>query len=298
MTTSARGRSWYDPNAFFNRGQEESRTASAASSSSISNVYDAYRCILRRRMRLSWERQTLLAVTKRKAVQTWTILSLLLLTSSIVTGVTCRDDGIICGIGVFSFIVTGSSGLAFAFFFRIISEQEGRIADETPLIEVRPPQHPAKDPHYRALTMDEWMLDTWSASVNFSADKGPPKQCHICFEDLITNEWVRILPCTHHYHHRCITEWSVTNQFRMNPVCPHCKYNIRDTPLDDEPAKKVMEFLTRKEKKQEEEQELVDYHNNHDNNDNNEYNDNYDECEEFRADEDNMINNDNNENNN
>jgi hypothetical protein len=49
------------------------------------------------------------------------------------------------------------------------------------------------------------------ASRKEDASKGAwgsgPRQCSICTEDFIENEKVRILPCRHLYHRRCIDPW-------------------------------------------------------------------------------------------
>eukprot|EP00397_Hematodinium_sp_SG-2012_P046113 GEMP01051995.1.p1 GENE.GEMP01051995.1~~GEMP01051995.1.p1 ORF type:complete len:230 (+),score=39.98 GEMP01051995.1:183-872(+) len=159
---------------------------------------------------------------------------------------TCDVNGLACGCSAFFLVVFSAAEAAYIYQRFLYGRPVINLPDnDIPLIAAARPSHGRKNYAYFARTMDEWMLHTWSASVSYNA-KGPPQQCCICFEDLQKDEWIRILPCTHSYHHDCIAEWSISNQFRNNPVCPHCKYNIRDTPLDDEPARKVEEFIDNK----------------------------------------------------
>lgn len=50
--------------------------------------------------------------------------------------------------------------------------------------------------------------------------KGPEVECCICLDDIIQNNNVRILPCMHKYHDKCIERWL---EFKIS--CPLCKNN-------------------------------------------------------------------------
>ncbi|XP_043569314.1 uncharacterized protein si:ch211-59o9.10 isoform X1 [Chiloscyllium plagiosum] len=46
-------------------------------------------------------------------------------------------------------------------------------------------------------------------------------QCHICFNDYAPREELRILPCLHDYHRRCIDRW-----LKRNSSCPICRVDV------------------------------------------------------------------------
>ncbi|PVU87614.1 hypothetical protein BB559_005965 [Furculomyces boomerangus] len=47
--------------------------------------------------------------------------------------------------------------------------------------------------------------------------------CPICLDEMSTGEKVRLLPCGHKYHVRCIDNWLLTRSV----LCPYCKLNIK-----------------------------------------------------------------------
>ncbi|KAH8819372.1 hypothetical protein F5884DRAFT_848699 [Xylogone sp. PMI_703] len=52
-------------------------------------------------------------------------------------------------------------------------------------------------------------------------------QCSICTEDLHDGEKVRILPCAHMYHRRCIDTWLLG----FARSCPLCRVMLRDSAI-------------------------------------------------------------------
>ena len=51
--------------------------------------------------------------------------------------------------------------------------------------------------------------------------------CTICCEHVKQNEYIRKLPCTHHYHKRCIDKWLCTSIKENEDItCPLCRYKI------------------------------------------------------------------------
>jgi hypothetical protein len=49
------------------------------------------------------------------------------------------------------------------------------------------------------------------------------KACAICLEQFEVNNVVKILPCLHRYHIKCVDTW-----LRENAICPICKFPVSD----------------------------------------------------------------------
>lgn len=45
--------------------------------------------------------------------------------------------------------------------------------------------------------------------------------CIICFDDYCKNEEIKLLPCKHFYHNKCINDW-----LNISQTCPLCRRNI------------------------------------------------------------------------
>eukprot|EP00731_Ephydatia_muelleri_P030366 Em0021g889a len=56
----------------------------------------------------------------------------------------------------------------------------------------------------------------------YCAERDTCDTCSICLEPFKENESLRVLPCQHVYHPRCIDEWL----HKWNRVCPLCKASI------------------------------------------------------------------------
>lgn len=50
------------------------------------------------------------------------------------------------------------------------------------------------------------------------------EECPICMCQYIRNQRLRVLPCSHYYHTRCIERWLT----KMSTLCPMCRYDLTE----------------------------------------------------------------------
>lgn len=51
--------------------------------------------------------------------------------------------------------------------------------------------------------------------------------CSICCEDYVSEDVVRVLPCSHRYHLECIDKWFLSSTDRTKePACPMCNHPL------------------------------------------------------------------------
>lgn len=84
--------------------------------------------------------------------------------------------------------------------------------------EVKPKGLPKSDieqlPSYRYSGTEETELHSDDAE-----DKEPGQTvCVVCMSDFETRQMVRVLPCSHEFHAKCVDKWLKTNR-----TCPICR---------------------------------------------------------------------------
>lgn len=63
------------------------------------------------------------------------------------------------------------------------------------------------------------LRDRWAPARPSYSTCTAGEKCAVCLSDFETNEWVRRLPCLHHFHPPCIDRWLLTN--KRCPLCMH-----------------------------------------------------------------------------
>uniref|UniRef100_A0A0E0RFK3 RING-type domain-containing protein n=1 Tax=Oryza rufipogon TaxID=4529 RepID=A0A0E0RFK3_ORYRU len=47
---------------------------------------------------------------------------------------------------------------------------------------------------------------------------GAREECAVCLQDFVAEEKLRMMPCSHTFHQRCIFDW-----LRLGCICPLCR---------------------------------------------------------------------------
>lgn len=79
---------------------------------------------------------------------------------------------------------------------------------------------------------------TYSASEN-EAGEGNQDCCPICLAEYVEGDELRVLPCSHFMHARCLDAWLVNN-----PSCPSCRYSLSEL-VDDRPMMQLRTLRSR-----------------------------------------------------
>jgi hypothetical protein len=58
-----------------------------------------------------------------------------------------------------------------------------------------------------------------------AGSEGSSAACAICISEFSPDDEVRLLPCSHYFHNRCVDEW-----LRINASCPTCRASILPDP--------------------------------------------------------------------
>eukprot|EP00472_Partenskyella_glossopodia_P008094 CAMPEP_0197528690 /NCGR_PEP_ID=MMETSP1318-20131121/25989_1 /TAXON_ID=552666 /ORGANISM="Partenskyella glossopodia, Strain RCC365" /LENGTH=173 /DNA_ID=CAMNT_0043083879 /DNA_START=96 /DNA_END=617 /DNA_ORIENTATION=+ len=88
---------------------------------------------------------------------------------------------------------------------------------EPEMVQYRPPSVPRRIPRSRGCP--KACIDRLPTATGKAA--GGNVQCMVCIMTVKGRESVRILPCFHKFHKRCIDKWLATSK-----ECPVCKINI------------------------------------------------------------------------
>ncbi|XP_065106917.1 E3 ubiquitin-protein ligase znrf3 [Paramisgurnus dabryanus] len=60
-----------------------------------------------------------------------------------------------------------------------------------------------------------------SCGASDSLSSSSTSDCAICLEKYIDGEELRVIPCAHRFHKKCVDPWLLQNH-----TCPHCRHNI------------------------------------------------------------------------
>ncbi|XP_015698551.1 E3 ubiquitin-protein ligase SIRP1 [Oryza brachyantha] len=61
-----------------------------------------------------------------------------------------------------------------------------------------------------------------------SAADAKKDECATCLQDFLADDELRMMPCSHTFHQRCIFDW-----IRLNCICPLCRHKLPTQHEDD-----------------------------------------------------------------
>ena len=80
------------------------------------------------------------------------------------------------------------------------------------------------------INLDKEKYDTMIKDLDFN-EKFADTSCAICQEDFKNKENLKITPCEHIFHPKCISTWLEKECTR--PTCPSCRHDCREKLNND-----------------------------------------------------------------
>ena len=114
-------------------------------------------------------------------------------------------------------------------------------SDGAELVGFPPEDLATNTPQQRRGGLHQDIIDTiplkqYSAS---DSETGEEEPCPICLAEYEEGDELRVLPCNHYMHTRCLDEWLSTR-----PSCPTCRYSLSEL-VDDRPMMQLRTLRSR-----------------------------------------------------